>query len=574
MGIISNYIDYRKHKPEYKDWKNDRNIKEQAKLDYIKNSKIDEHQKQQDIKRAQAVLNAVDIMDEYSQTRAEDMEVAVQAVASTLSTPISYISYGVGALISMVKPLNNFVAKNIEKFAKTDAKSASFWAHFGITGATALIVALAYSPIMSAWGCKKELQASRMGRLEAMENELASVKQFAILDENQQQKLDEIAKDIKIEEKEAKHKGNVAKGSSLKKTLKLLRDGDPEYQVYLEKIEKINKENQEKFDTAKLSEQEILEAKKDKQLIQHIVEKIDIASQDYAENVELATSTINTLALGSGGLLGLGMHKILTSLNVKRAGVISLIAGFLTMITGSVYAAKIQKQSSRLARHKVKEELMKNPEQLIYVDDEKIQPDKNAAIKSGGSKENFFKFLFGVLKDNKEYNEYQKIHGLENKKKTKAKEQIELTKEQEKRAHQLQQNVFKMFNKLDEKSQTYSESSEAIGETAQTYIALAPAIFMSIKTGKLGQEIAESGKANPKTIGAIFLAFIPSLLANILITKDQKNASRVANMLAIKEMDDYKHFADYSNKTKQEDTSNKNTNIPVSPFLSMFKKQA
>ena len=51
-----------------------------------------------------------------------------------------------------------------------------------------------------------------------------------------------------------------------------------------------------------------------------------------------------------------------------------------------------------------------------------------------------------------------------------------------------------------------------------------------------------------KYIAVIFLSTLPSILINAYITKEQKKASRVANMLAINEMQDYKHIADWNNK--------------------------
>ena len=39
---------------------------------------------------------------------------------------------------------------------------------------------------------------------------------------------------------------------------------------------------------------------------------------------------------------------------------------------------------------------------------------------------------------------------------------------------------------------------------------------------------------------------LPSIAINAYVTKEQKKASRVANMLAINEMQDYRNFADYS----------------------------
>ena len=58
-------------------------------------------------------------------------------------------------------------------------------------------------------------------------------------------------------------------------------------------------------------EKEIEDAKRDQQLLTKLVEKIDIASQDYAENAELATNTVTTLALGTGGLVGWVSNKIM-----------------------------------------------------------------------------------------------------------------------------------------------------------------------------------------------------------------------------------------------------------------------
>ena len=46
----------------------------------------------------------------------------------------------------------------------------------------------------------------------------------------------------------------------------------------------------------------------------------------------------------------------------------------------------------------------------------------------------------------------------------------------------------------------------------------------------------------------------PIVLANIFITKEQKNASRVADMLALKELEDVRNYVDYSdnNQTKEQ----------------------
>ena len=66
-------------------------------------------------------------------------------------------------------------------------------------------------------------------------------------------------------------------------------------QKVVDKYNEISKNTEEEIkniDNIKLTKEQELEAKKDKELIQTIVEKVDIASQDYAENTELATGVL------------------------------------------------------------------------------------------------------------------------------------------------------------------------------------------------------------------------------------------------------------------------------------------
>ena len=49
-----------------------------------------------------------------------------------------------------------------------------------------------------------------------------------------------------------------------------------------------------------------------------------------------------------------------------------------------------------------------------------------------------------------------------------------------------------------------------------------------------------------KYVTTVLLFATPSMVINALITKEQKKASRTADMLAINEMSDYRNFADYS----------------------------
>lgn len=554
MEALTNYIDYRKNKPSYKSWKNAQDEKEAKRLAYIEKYGISEEQKQNDIKRAKAVLNAVDIMDEYSQSRAEETEMLTQPVISTIASISSSIGFGLGCLLMLNKKTGKILdtiskQKNIEKNT------------LGMGVATAIGVILSMPAMFGAyvWGTKKEIEASRIGRHEAMNKDLASIKQFAVLNDEQETKRDEISKTIKIEEKDAKkaiaHVGGLR---SLLNSIKNLVAKNKEYEKSKEEFNKKLQNDKAKFDTVEVSEKDLLEAKKDQQLIANVVEKIDIASQDYAENIELATSTISTLAIGSGGLLGFITNKIVKNINFKNPNIKKALPfgiGIAATCALSLIGVKLQKDGSRVARFKVKQDFLNNPEKLYYVDDEKAKNEDGSKHKSTQKVLNIFKFIPQALKDHKEYKQYIKENNIKEKQKRLAQEQIELTPEQEKRAKQLQNNVFKTFNAVDDKSQKYSESTELVGEAALSIVSLFASI---IPIATITKSLKNINSETPifKRAGISGIAtFIPIVLANVFITKEQKNASRVADMLALKELEDVRNYVDYSENIQTKDTT-------------------
>lgn len=560
MEALTNYIDYRKNKPSYKSWKNAQDEKEAKRLAYIEKYGISEEQKQNDIKRAKAVLNAVDIMDEYSQSRAEETEMLTQPVISTIASISSSIGFGLGCLLMLNKKTGKILdtiskQKNIEKNT------------LGMGVATTIGVILSMPAMFGAyvWGTKKEIEASRIGRHEAMNKDLASIKQFAVLNDEQETKRDEISKTIKIEEKDAKkaiaHVGGLR---SLLNSIKNLVAKNKEYEKSKEEFNKKLQNDKAKFDTVEVSEKDLLEAKKDQQLIANVVEKIDIASQDYAENIELATSTISTLAIGSGGLLGFITNKIVKNINFKNPNIKKALPfgiGIAATCALSLIGVKLQKDGSRVARFKVKQDFLNNPEKLYYVDDEKAKNEDGSKHKSTQKVLNIFKFIPQALKDHKEYKQYIKENNIKEKQKRLAQEQIELTPEQEKRAKQLQNNVFKTFNAVDDKSQKYSESTELVGEAALSIVSLFASI---IPIATITKSLKNINSETPifKRAGISGIAtFIPIVLANVFITKEQKNASRVADMLALKELEDVRNYVDYSDNNQTKET------IPQSKYL-------
>lgn len=539
MSTFGDYKSYKKYEPAYASWKNQRDTKESKRIAYLKQNpdKISN----EDVQRGKTLLRAIDIMDDYSQKRAQDVEVATQAVIGTALEIMVFAGAGLGAIAGQLKPVKNLMSK----YAKTP-KRANILSMVVPTAIGGLLGTLASFPLQ-AWGAKAEVSASRRGRFEAMRNELKNPKGFAVLTDEQIKEARRNAGNIVLdEEKKNKFTAKLSEGLGIGTLKSMALDGG-KYKKQKE-IFDLSLANDNTHINDKMTPQEIEKAKKDQQLLTKLVEKIDIASQDYAENAELAAGTFVTGVMGLSFLGDLAISKLMKLCKVKSAPAISAvtkIAGAVASIGAALWTAQIAKDASRVGRFKVKQELMQNPETFVYVDDKNIDDIKNFEMNTA-KKQGIFEFLKTARKNNKEYEEYQKNKAKDEKKFYKAIENLELTDEQIKDAKRLQKNAFRTFNKVDENSQKYSESVEALGEAIKYPVSLiSGGIGMAIGLPLLmknSKSSLQSAGNFAKYMGVIFLSTIPSILLNAYVTKQQKKASRVADMLAINEMQDYRTF--------------------------------
>ena len=118
MEILDNYKEYRKHKPEYNAWANERALTEAKRINYLKKNNITPETNKSDIERAKAALNAVDVMDEYSQSRAEEMEMTIQAASSAVVQ--------VGTCAGMVLAGLSLLSKNIQSACDIFLKTRNY----------------------------------------------------------------------------------------------------------------------------------------------------------------------------------------------------------------------------------------------------------------------------------------------------------------------------------------------------------------------------------------------------------------------------------------------------------------
>jgi len=540
MSTLSDYKSYKKYLPEYEPWKYNRDLQNAKRHEYLKQTG---NISANDAEKSKVLLKAIDVMDEFSQQRAEDMEVATEQVVGQGLEIAMLAGAGLGFLMSKLEPYKRLV----EKAAKGNKKISTI-IQLIPTGIGMILGTVVAFPLYS-WAAKAEVKASKRGRFEAMRNVLNDPKTFAIPTEEQGQILDDKVKDIKLTKKEKKKLKNSSKGVGGLEGLKEMAFDSKEYLAQRQAFD-MSIEADKQFWNEKLSKEEIEKAKQDQQLLTKIVEKVDIASQDYAENAELATGTLTTIMFGSGSLLTLLYNKVAQKLHIGGTKIVGILS-FAAMLGVSIFSAKIQKQAARVGRYKVKQDLMAHPEMLTYVSDEKTGEIKDVEVDQT-KKEGIFKFLKHVWKDNKEYNKWEETAGIKEKLIMEEKKKMEFSEDQIKEAKRLQKNTFKTFNKVDENSQKYSESVEALGLAIQYPIVMLCTILGVAIGSKFLIKAAGSKDAAQRISGfmkymfTILLSTLPSIGINAYITKEQKKASRIADMLAIKELDDYRNFADYS----------------------------
>ena len=539
MSTFGDYKSYKKYEPAYVSWKKNQDIVEAKRMAYLKQNP--DAVSDEDIQRGQTLIRAIDIMDEYSQKRAEDTEAATEAAMGMALEFLMFGGAGLGFLAGRLKPVQRLISKLSKNKKQTVALNSIIPAVAG-----GLIGTIASFPLQ-AWGAKAEVSASRKGRFEAMRKELNNPNSFAILSDNQIKEAKEISKTVVLEEDRKNNvKAALMEGLGIN-SLKSLAGDSKEYKQQ-RKLFELELENDKKHVNDKMSSDEIEKAKKDQQLLTKLVEKIDIASQDYAENAELAAGALFTGVLGFSAIGSILIEKLLNACKVKSAAKISFVTkviGTVASMGSAMFMAQISKDASRVGRFKVKQELMKNPESFVYVDDEKLNNVKDFNV-NNKKKDGIFAFIKNAYKDMKEYNNYKKTKAKEEKRFYKAIEQLDLSDEQIKDAKRLQKNAFKTFNKVDDNSQKYSESVEALGQASAFPINL---IFSGIGA-IIGLKFLNKKAANKmqeaenfmKYFGVILVSSLPSILINAHITKEQKKASRVADMLAINEMKDYRSF--------------------------------
>lgn len=556
QNIGQTYKDYKKELPKYEAWKKQRDIRN-AKKEYLFKTKPPS---EEELKRAKAkadiLFNAIDVMDDYSQEKAEDTEQIVQQAGGVIMELAFYIGGLIGLGIGATKTAKNTIdklLKKIQKFKKIENSDIESISILTFSSLGALMLAGISQIPLSIISAKCEVSASRIARFEAMKDELNDYNQFAILDDKQKEEVANLAQNIKLNKKEKKNNKlqNIFTMfdpfGPFKTVSNLLKEKDEINQTRKIYFDEVNKEIKENYNKG-FTEEKILESKKDKELLTSMIENIDIKSQDYAENMELTTVGISLLASCLSSVGAISIDKLTENIKDEKTRILCG-AGipFIFMLVTTSFFTNIQKLSSKIARYKVIEEMKQNPANFVYYSEEEINSvDESKINVKKEEKDNIFKFIPKIIKEYKEYKKYVKENDEKDKKYNKALKQIEISKEQEKEAAKFQRNTFLTFNKIDDNSQKYSESIEARWEMLSRPVTVISSMIGAALSSTLSVKQMEKnnyGKAFALYIGGLGLSLVPTFILEMISTKHQKQASRVANYKAIEELKDYQNFA-------------------------------
>ena len=524
---------------EYSSWRNNKDLNTAKRQEYLRRhpEMIDDY----DLQRAKKLLSAVDIMDKTTSNKTENANTIFE---SATSFGLGYAAVG-GTTLGFLSTKLGFIQKGINRFALKYPKSKNI-IPIGITTVCGILGILAAYPIYTFLS-KIESTIYRKNRFETIEEELNDPKIFTVLNEEQKKVFEKNLLDMKAK----KNKISLTKEvSSNLKSLKQLTQDAIFYEKEQEKFkEKYNEDTNLYKNT--LTEKEIKDANKDRVLLLVMLREINTKAQSYTEKMQEITDNLISLSFALGSIFTLGYERIAKRLKLKSS---ALPTGMgLFMLMGSTFFATwAQKRAARVGKFKAKQDLMQNPEKLIYVSSNKTNTIQDEDIELKQNKQNSIEFLQEFFQSNKEYNKWKKDKTITGKDISKAMENIELSSEQIKDGKRLQKNLFKTLYQVDKNTQNYSSSIDLMAESTKYPIVLLFGTIGSVLGMKHLVKLRsattpkEIFKHSARYIGTISLFTLPSLVLNSYYAKAQKMGARVSDMTTMKDLEDYRFFADYS----------------------------
>lgn len=494
------------------------------------------------------VVDAINVMDDYSENKAEDVEMATEQAMGLV--PLA--GMGVGSLPLML-------------YKAMKGKSTAAYMALGVLPIVTMLLSTMGATVYAS---SLQKQASRIARYQSRETELKDPINFVVYTPEQIAAAKELAKTLpEPTDKEKSALNPINNIGEVISTIKSLLKDKKAYSEWLKQASVEDKERIKLFQTD-ISQNQIDIAKAHQDILFRTVNKIDIASQEYSENVEMATNSMMAVGLTGGAAAGTvlsGLAWLLekTKVVADKARFLGPIKKYAVPITSAamffvaaMYSTKLQKEAARVGRFKAKQELLQDPKNFVHYTDAQMQSVQNVTAEPETKKSLFGKlkegvgFFWAAKKDFKEYENYKKTQGKEEQKLRDALKKVNVSADQLDQAKKLQDKTFRIFDNLDEFSQRYAEDVEA--GTSMVAQVIAP--FLGVAGSFFGLAIGSLLRLNPVAAGVSSMAItIPGAIAlEVWATKLQKKASKIGLMKAMKDLEDPKNFVDYTEAQKMQ----------------------
>ena len=624
MDIFNSLNEIRKNSANFKQWEEKQETTDAKRLKLAKTKPPPPEELKNAKEIGKTIIDVVDIMDQHSENVAENVETAT-TIPLALAPWVSLLGSGFLSGKFVISPANKKIStlqkeylaqhrealdKVLEAISKNNPKKKNIYAHHLLNPKTVekldiphhlkldvkkiakdwktltkvqnskmalgisvpFLVAVGTFIAGNIYATKMQVDSSKVARFQARKI-LEDPKYFAKYSPEQIAKAEQILSSQSHKQKSKKElKTDKLKSGMFKSFVNILKD-QKAYRKW-----KANDKDESQKVIRPLSQEEIIKAKKDQEVIQRVVRKVNNNAEVYSQNMEVASA----LLIGGTPFLGLAVGKIVSTImeftkiipkyvakqvakhgseeakkayqeltqaaekapnhnklfmkffykmnesNVEKLANTSTIAKVInktkklipvalstkfgrSMVLGTIafgvtetiglgIALKLQKAASRVGRYMAKRDLEKDPNNFIgYTDEELNNAQESDKNKKPSKWKEYLLFIPNVIKQYVEYKKYEKSNLRHDKLLQEELVKMDISNKQLSDAKNLQRKVFNTFEKVDDNSQTYSESVEMAIDIAEpfvytgaTLLTLSPLIVFLVQ--------AVRGKVTPKSL--------------------------------------------------------------------------
>lgn len=529
---ISDYTKYRKHINEYNQWN--------SQLSNVPNNSLSENSEALK-QKAKTIAEPILLLDNYTHEKAEDSETFYQTLNTEIMSVTGLLCTLPIAITKAIPFLNKHADKNklIEKAAKGLTKYKNKTINILGKSISAPKATTIFSAGLAALFFAKNIKNSVEGQLgltrkasfDATQNIVKDANIFAILTPEQEKQVEEITnhnEKYKVNFVD-KLKDRINIGSSFQAVEEYNRtkaEYKKQKQQYFEETNKTPK--------TKLSTQKEQEAKETQQLFENYIKNVEHDVLKPLQKVE-TMSNIGYSALFAGGFLEyLLTDKVVDVLKVKNKAIacaLKIGVPLISYLLLNKNIADFENKAILATKYKHMKQFMEDPTQYE---------------RKNEKKQGFIDFIKTISKDMKDYDRFTEEELPKIKEKLEAKKQIKLSPEQEKEAKLLQKNTTMVVNTHRERMYDQSIGIEVLSEIITNPVDILGAAAGAKIGNSLAKKCPNKKLAGMMTALGTIIGFLPIAVMEAKFTKQQKLAEKISAMLAIKDIKDYRKFADYS----------------------------